>query len=214
MTVEFTPVKRKSKEEVLEEFRVQTIQDAVIRVIALKGLADATMQDIADEAGIAKGTIYLYFKDRQVLLEQTVEAKFSELNRRLDEAFASTDGSYAERFTRIVRTQVGFFEENAGFFRVLIAMNDRDRCAAGERQKRQNPRFRSHVQRLTTFFENGIRDGAIRDVDPQRLAWFVAEGTRGLIFNRVDEKQSPELDADIRLIVSTIFNGISERGKH
>lgn len=186
-----------------------------MRVIARKGLGDATMQDIADEAGIAKGTIYLYFKDRHELLEQTVEAKFSDLNRRLDEAFASKDGTYPERLARIMRTHLRFFEENGEFFRVLVAMNDRDRCAGGGgERKRQNPRFRNHVQRLTLFFEQGIREGAVRRLDPQRLAWFVAEGTRGLIFNRVEEKESPDLENDIDLIVSTVFNGITERGKH
>ena len=54
----------KSKEEVVHDFRVQSIQDAAMRVIARKGMAAATMQEIAEEAGVAKGTIYLYFRDR------------------------------------------------------------------------------------------------------------------------------------------------------
>ncbi len=49
----------KSKEEVVQEFRVQSLQEAAMRVIARKGMAAATMAEIAKEAGVAKGTIYL-----------------------------------------------------------------------------------------------------------------------------------------------------------
>ena len=46
----------KSKDEVVSEFRIQSIQEAAMRVIARKGMSAATMADIASEAGIAKGT--------------------------------------------------------------------------------------------------------------------------------------------------------------
>jgi AcrR family transcriptional regulator len=197
---------------VLEEFRVQTIQDATMRVIARKGLTEATMQDIADEAGIAKGTIYLYFSDRQQLLEQTVESKFSDLNQRMEEAFADEHGTFAERLTRIMTTHFGFFDENHEFFRVLIAMTEKERCS-GER-KRQHPRYRAYIQRLTRFFEAGIATRQIRECDPERLALFVAEGTRGLIMQRVEETDPPPLQNDIRMIIRSLFQGITERGKH
>src|SRR5205823_5087438 len=79
----------KSKEEVVQEFRIQSIQDAAMRVIARKGMAAATMQDIAEEAGVAKGTIYLYFRDRDELVEKTFESAITGLGKRIDEAWAS-----------------------------------------------------------------------------------------------------------------------------
>ena len=71
----------KSKEEVVQEFRIQSIQDATMRVIARKGMAAATMQEIADEAGVAKGTIYLYFRDRDELVEKTFETAMHAAHR-------------------------------------------------------------------------------------------------------------------------------------
>ncbi|MGZ7032185.1 MAG: helix-turn-helix domain-containing protein, partial [Thermoanaerobaculia bacterium] len=41
------------------EFRTQTICDAAMRVVARKGVRNVTVQDIADEAGVAKGTVYI-----------------------------------------------------------------------------------------------------------------------------------------------------------
>ena len=76
----------KSKEEVVQEFRIQSIQDATMRVIARKGMAAATMQEIADEAGVAKGTIYLYFRDRDELVEKTFETAMQTLMGQIDAA--------------------------------------------------------------------------------------------------------------------------------
>ena len=73
----------KSKEEVVHDYRVQSIQEATMRVIARKGMAAATMQEIAEEAGVAKGTIYLYFRDRDELVEKTFESAITELHARV-----------------------------------------------------------------------------------------------------------------------------------
>src|SRR5687768_18416522 len=76
----------RSKEEVVQEFRIQSIQEATMRVISRKGMAAATMQEIADEAGVAKGTIYLYFRDRDELVEKTFDNAMQTLTERIDEA--------------------------------------------------------------------------------------------------------------------------------
>src|SRR3569832_2303223 len=82
-------VRAKSKEDVVSEFRIRTIQDAALRVIARKGMASATIAEIADEANIAKGTIYLYFRDRDELVEKTFETAISQLHERIEQAMAA-----------------------------------------------------------------------------------------------------------------------------
>ena len=92
----------KSKEEVVQEFRVQSIQDAAMRVIARKGMSSATMAEIADEAGVAKGTIYLYFRDRDELVEKTFESAISELHRNVDSMLAG-DAPFEEKLRVTLR---------------------------------------------------------------------------------------------------------------
>lgn len=45
-----------TKKHVVEEFRCRAICDAAMRVVGRKGLVRATVEDIAREAGVAKGT--------------------------------------------------------------------------------------------------------------------------------------------------------------
>src|SRR5919112_4126141 len=94
----------KTKEEVVQEYRIASIQQATMRVIARKGMAAATMQEIAEEAGVAKGTIYLYFRDRDELVEKTFETAIGELHKLVDEALAR-GGSFRERFRSMVAAE-------------------------------------------------------------------------------------------------------------
>jgi AcrR family transcriptional regulator len=202
----------KSKEAVIEEFRVQTIQEATMRVVAKKGLGDLTMAEVAKEAGIAKGTIYLYFKDRQDLLNSTVEHAFGKLGERVQLAL-SGNGTFGERFDLLIRTQLEFFDENHEFFRVHLAMSD---CNSGAGKRAQpHPRYLGYLERLARFFDEAVTRGEMRPVDTTRLALFVAEGMRGIVFRRIVEKEPPPLSADVSLITATILQGVAlERSKH
>lgn len=52
--------------------RRQQILDAALDVFAAEGYGAARIEDVASQAGIAKGTVYLHFKDKQDLFEQLV----------------------------------------------------------------------------------------------------------------------------------------------
>src|SRR5258705_5079565 len=111
----------KSKEEVVQEYRIQSIQEATMRVIARKGMAAATMQEIAEEAGVAKGTIYLYFRDREELVEKTFETTIGELHKRLDVA-VETSGTFEQRLPAIITAQLGFFNDEPEVFRLYHSL--------------------------------------------------------------------------------------------
>ena len=51
-----------------------------MRVVSRKGYDHVTVQAIADEAGVAKGTVYLYFKSREDVLEKTMSFSFEDFH--------------------------------------------------------------------------------------------------------------------------------------
>ena len=62
------------------------ILDAAERVFAQRGFFTAKVADIAKEAGVADGTIYLYFRDKESLFQELVRAMLSPLVVRLEAA--------------------------------------------------------------------------------------------------------------------------------
>src|SRR5262245_58242892 len=106
-----------SKDALVEEFRTASILAAAIKVIARKGLSGTTMQEIADEAKIAKGTIYLYFPSREELVEKAADFFFNELLERSRRELQDAR-PIREQLFGLVRTQLEFFDENQQFLRV------------------------------------------------------------------------------------------------
>jgi AcrR family transcriptional regulator len=199
-----------SKEELVEGFRVHSIQDAAMRVIARKGPGAATMQDIADEAGIAKGTIYLYFRNREEVLEKTAESAFAELLSRLQTVLAEP-GSLPDRLRALVRTKIEYFDAHQEFFRVYMAMRYPDGVCSGERRKRraERPQFSRYIERLTGFLSEAARRGEAKPLEPSRVALFLAEGVSAILVHRLSETPPPTREDEVEWIVELMLRGLS-----
>jgi AcrR family transcriptional regulator len=202
----------RSKEEVVQEFRIQSNQEATMRVISRKGMAAATMQEIADEAGVAKGTIYLYFRDRDELVEKTFERAMAQLSEEIDEALAR-DIEVEAKIRAVMSAQLAFFSKNREFFRLYLSMRMPE--GTPERQRRQKrtcqPQYRTRVQKFADMLELAMGRGEVRQVDPYRLALFIIEGSTAVILERLTEESSPAEDIDVDFIVGLILDGIRKR---
>jgi AcrR family transcriptional regulator len=204
----------KSKEEVVQEFRVQTIQDATMRVISRKGMAAATIQEIADEAGVAKGTIYLYFRDREELVEKTFESAMSQLLERVDAAIASND-KFEDKIRGIMAAKLAFFAANREFFRLYLSLRMPEGPAATQRRQRQHcqPAYRTRTEQFADVLQQAMDRGEIRKADPNRLALFITEGSTAIILERLGESSSPPEQADVDFMTSFILDGIRKRSR-
>jgi len=202
----------KSKEEVVQEFRIQSIQEATMRVIARKGMSAATMQEIAEEAGVAKGTIYLYFRDRDELVEKTFENAMTQLHAKIDEAMNAA-GSFEEKLRRMLSAKMRFFEENREFFRLFMSLRYPEGNAQQQRRQKRTcqPQYQSRVDQFSTLLQQGMDAGEIRRSNPQRLAIFLIEGSNAVTIERVMEEAPPPEQDDVEMIASALLEGIAIR---
>ena len=194
-----------TKEALVEQYRRDTIQCAAQRVIARRGLAGASMAAIAEEAGVAKGTLYLYFKDRDDLLDQAASRIFDELLERLKGVLAG-GRPLRDSLRELVRTKLVFFDENLEFLRVYVAL----RLGGAEearRHRRHRPRYARYVEMLGDYLAAAARRGEMKAFDPERVALFFAEGTSAILQRRLEEiGRSPE--EDVEWIVDLLLNGL------
>src|SRR5437660_12011340 len=73
----------------------ERILDAAVRVFAEKGFFGAKVSEIAREAGVADGTIYLYFKSKDDLLISLFEDRMERINGALRSELARLDSAEA-----------------------------------------------------------------------------------------------------------------------
>ncbi len=194
-----------TKEALVEQYRRDTIQCAAQRVIAQRGLAGTSMAAIAEEAGVAKGTLYLYFRDRDDLLDQAAGRIFDELLERLKGVLAG-GRPLRESLRELVRTKLAFFDENQAFLRVYMAL----RLGGGDtarHHRRRRSRYASYLEILTGYLAAATRRGEMRAFDPARVALFFAEGTSAILQRRLEETGRPP-EEDVEWIVDLLLNGL------
>jgi AcrR family transcriptional regulator len=106
---------RKEREK---EQRREDILDAAQRVFFEKGLAAATMDDIAETAELSKGTLYLYYKSKEDLY-LTVMMRGMQLLYDAFSEVANSVSAPAHMLPRLFEAYLGFFNSHRDFFRMM-----------------------------------------------------------------------------------------------
>jgi len=107
-----------------KEERRQSILQAAREVFFKNGFHRATVESVAEQAEVSKGTVYLYFESKETILAHLLLEGLDELVGKLEQAYAAEESLPAdERLQRLGRAYLHFFEEEPEYFRLLVAMN-------------------------------------------------------------------------------------------
>jgi TetR/AcrR family acrAB operon transcriptional repressor len=201
----------RTKEEVVKDFRTSAIVLAARRVIAEAGLTDASMERIAHEAGIAKGTIYLYFRNKEELFAQVVDDGFAQLLERARSRAARARGADAKLEALLVAS-IEHCVENQAIFRALqehrqLAPDGTPVSVAMERNLAELVRF------VAGILERGARSGELRACDAPRVARYLVESMRGAILERLREPRATSVQADAAFVVDFFLHGVGASEK-
>ena len=110
MTLSEVRTPAESRREARKEQRRVDIIDAALKVFARDGFALSKMDSVADEAGISKGTLYLYFDSKDGLFEGMVRDKMLPLLDKLQSEILETEGELSAEDT--LRFHMRFFYRN------------------------------------------------------------------------------------------------------
>ena len=80
-----------SKIDENKQMKREALLDTAFRLFTGKGIHKTSISDIVENAGVAKGTFYLYFKDKYDIRNKLIAHKASEVFRKADDALKQTD---------------------------------------------------------------------------------------------------------------------------
>lgn len=197
----------KTKDEVVKDFRTGEIVRAARRVIAKVGFDEASMDRIAHEASIAKGTIYLYFRNKEELLAHVAEDGFHELMERARLATSRARGA-EPKLTGLLRAALQHTAENREIFRAL-----QERTQYGvERESALGAKLEHNREELLQFtaaiIERGAKTGELRACDSRLVARFLIEVLRGAIVDRYQHPSQTGVENDAEAIVDFFLHGV------
>ncbi|MFC5407388.1 TetR/AcrR family transcriptional regulator [Cohnella soli] len=96
------------------------ILDAAIKCFARKGFNATSIQEIVDELGMAKGSIYFYFKSKEELFVSVIEYYGEMLFEQMEELPGEAGLPPREKLATQIERQFGFIREHLDFMRMLM----------------------------------------------------------------------------------------------
>src|SRR5687767_6676485 len=149
------------------EGKRERILDAAVKVFAAKGFYDAKVSQIAAAAGVADGTIYLYFKSKDELLISLFEDRMDMVLATLREALCAGGGALA-KLRRVIELHLELIEKNPEMGEVITVEL---RQSSKFIRDYDNPKFAEFLRLIAGAVAEGQQRGELRaDVDPALTA--------------------------------------------
>src|SRR5438093_3695072 len=197
-----TAAGRRSRPEPLPGPKRDAILRAAIDVFANRGFFNAQVADVARAAGVAAGTVYLYFRSKDDLLISIFERSMRDA---LDEVRSAKVSDPRERLRRFARLHLGRLGR------------DRNLAVVFQVELRQSTKFmerfsstllRDYLGLIREAIEDGQRDGVFRsDIKPTVAAKILFGALDQMATDWILSRRRYSLEAEADVVVDLFLNG-------
>jgi AcrR family transcriptional regulator len=197
-----------TKKEIVTAFRTREILAAARSLLEQRGPEAMTMEEIAAAAGVAKGTVYLYFQSKDHLLQALITRVGENLMQDL-EASLVAPGTPPEKLIRIISVLLEYLNRE----RLLFPIYARE-LLQGEGESREG--FRGRLQELeeqfvvlvTRLFAEGIAAGQFIPANPRLLTFLIRGLIRATGYYQKAEGQTDAAKEALPVILTLISSGL------
>jgi len=150
----------------------ERIIEAGLKLFANESYQAVTMDRVAEAAGVAKGTLYLYFQSKEDLYLGILTDGMESMARNYQASVDARD-DVKVRLRRAITLSIEFYDQRRDLLRLM--MTEEPRMPEARNRLREEWRDRG-VRFFNSLIEEGIQSGAFRRVDA-RLATFAILGS-------------------------------------
>lgn len=190
------------------------ILDAALKIFASRGFYNAKVSEVAKEAGVADGTIYLYFESKDALLIALFEDRMQRLIARANDEIARTEGTVLDKIRQAIALHLSLVLDDpdlAEFITVEL------RQSGKFVKEYDNPKFTEYLRIFRDLILAGQEQGLIRRTVDARLvvrAIFGALDELLLTLSLTHRNRSVDINATVDGLCDIFFDGIRARPAH
>ncbi len=197
-----------TKDEMLREFRVREILDATCRVVSQHGFQGATVDRVAEEAKIAKGTIYLYFQKKDDLLKAAVEQGMENFANQV-RAEVKEVTTPLEKIVRLVEASLELSDSKRDFFKMLLL--ERNFLAASPHHPEASHMldlYLDYIRFIEETIQEGVNAGVLRQHNTEASAFALNESIRGCFQQRALGLTARTAVEDAEILLDLLLHGV------
>ena len=192
----------------VKELRENQIKEAALQLFSEKGFYGTTITQIAEAAGLGKGTIYWYWKSKEELAFSLVEDMLSAF-LELIEAARDEEGGFEERFARLVKEVAELYVVEKEHCRLLWKFR-------ADRHYIFDPDYTSKVtayyvrirEAIADLIRQGVENGELRDIDPRLAAYILLGITEGLEIEWLENEDDFDLGEGLEMVFANLYQGL------
>jgi len=164
--------------------RRDVILHAARDVFFERGIHHATVDEVAEQAEVSKGTVYLYFDTKETILAHLLLEGLEKLVASLEAAFAPTESlSAPARIRRLASAYLRYFQDYPSYFHLMSAF-DRGRfqeAIPADVNSQVLTRSLRGLEWVVRAVEQGRAEGSLQVTDPRHAAGVIWAGLNGVL---------------------------------
>lgn len=164
----------------------EAILDAAETIAAEEGVAKANLQAIAKRAGIAVGTIYNHFADRNELFGELFTRRKAEMLDSLDLALKDAGKTFGKQLEVFVEHTLGYFDGRRNYLH--LALEGAKPALTGETNQYES--LMQLTLRAERIVKLGLKEKILRPDVADLAPHFLTAAIRGVLLSRIDSKES------------------------
>lgn len=192
-----------------KEKKRKEIIEAAIVVFSRIGYHRATIREIAEEAGVGKGTVYEYFESKEDLFLHMSEYLYERYMQSQRDALESIENPEEQIRSLIVSTL-----ENAVVWRGLTYLfidmwSELDRIGKEDKlRKLMSAMLGNLVREIAGCIGNGKRKGRFKDVDETLVSHIILAALDGLVFQLLIDTNAFDVRAMSDTVATLLLDGL------
>ena len=191
------------------EKRKTQIIEAAVKCFASCGYHSTSISHIIEEAGVARGTFYLYFKSKHEIFQSILDDFIEHVGSQIQTIEISGDvppaAQMKKNVERVVDAVLQKPEVGQILFNEAVGLDE-------ETQKRLKDFYSRLISRIQSSIELGKTFGLVRDVDPMVASCIALGGVRELLTqSNIFKNARISRDAMVDGLVDVLFGGISPK---
>ncbi len=173
-------------------------------IFSIAGFHKADMNEIAKQANVAKGTVYLYFPSKKELFIAVIKDGLENLSQKISNEVGKIDDSIG-KIKKAISTYMLFFKSHQALYRILLHPDVELMDDIAETMKDIKL---SKLPQITETIAKGIKEEQIRKLDEKSLSYMILGMTDLLLFQWLSNPNEEPIEKKIEQITDVLFRGI------
>lgn len=192
-------VRATTRKQVLTSLRRSEIIAAALKVFARKGFHQARTEDVALQAKIAKGTLYLYFPSKDAIYDAALQHAIDQLAELSDKRLAEATTA-ADRIEAWIHARLDFWYARGDMYHMILTVGRETR-----HRKQTAALLRTAHTSFVQILHDAMDAGELPKRDPSPIGWLVMDALRGSTERRILNLCERDLAKETAIIVDMVL---------